>query len=521
MSISPGTLIYAVFACIAFALASSSLVHAVARHSPWTRRHRWAVIATATATPLLFFCAALGGLPAYGPLSLLHATLPIFCLTAIYGNQMSIYRQGVPAQLLGYVTHLWNAALFVLFSVRAAQVLFQVDLGDEFSSVLTCSALAQRSVGASEAELLPLWLPLPLLIPPLTSASAVALIYGSAAGFVASFWLGLHVLEFPSALEITQAMRRPTNRVELAMDRDIRLGMTMGSIEELPLDHPEGVLAVLGSPPALDGRIARAHELGLERLRLTVTLDTVLDPELFERAVHTRNRVREAELGLTVVIGAPSALAAPLPAAEQRKRAQQAQWIVSERLQPELLVLFSQPLTDPAMNCFGSLDAGRWADWITSCAQVVREGRPTQRCAVELTPVGSNALLLFDTLRRPNVELQEISFALDARRTAMPSLSQMLIELEGWLVSRPTAKTLSILGLPPAPLALGGMESQSSYVRRLIAFANDHREIRAADLGPMWDSWTCWNGYWDSRDVPRPALAELRSLVLQVHASPR
>ena len=79
--------------------------------------------------------------------------------------------------------------------MRAAQLLFQIDLGTEFSSLLTCNALAQCNIGAADAELLPLWLPLPLLLPPLSGTSRSMLVYASVAGFSASFTFGLHALE--------------------------------------------------------------------------------------------------------------------------------------------------------------------------------------------------------------------------------------------------------------------------------------------------------------------------------------
>ena len=520
MTISPGTLLYALFACLALALAGTSFVHALVPHSPFSKRHRRVVAFTALGIPALFLGTMAANVPGLGPLGLLHALLPILCLSAIYANLVSLREERFAAKLLGMVTLLWNGVLVAVYSVRAAQVLFQFDLGDEFSSLLTCSALTQRSVGAAHAEMLPLWMPLPLLLPPLHGRTSISLVYGCTAGFCASFFLGLHALEMPNAVEITRTLRSDAQVTELALDREIRLGMSLGTVSELPRVEDEQTLRLLGNPPNMHGRIARARELGLDRVRLSVRLAEDWQEEFFAKAKAVRELLHEQGIQLVIALLPPDRTSKPRPASAQRKRAQEAQWILTERVQPDMLVLFSQPLSEAARTCYGPLPIERLAAWIRSCARTIREAHPAQRLGIELTPGHPDAFALYGELREDETLLQEMGFALDARSVTLPSLQQMLLELEGWLVMHPAKQELGIVAMPPAPLGLGGMQAQNVYVQRVVAFAEKRSEIANLDLGPMWDGQLGWNGYWDQRDVARPALAELRRLVLQVHASP-
>ncbi|PIE22771.1 MAG: hypothetical protein CSA62_10685 [Planctomycetota bacterium] len=518
---SPGTLLYALFGCIALALAGASFVQALLPGGPWSKHHRRVVMATALAVPLLFGGAALGAMLGLGPTLLLNAVLPIVCLTAIYSNHGGLHDQRFGVHALCTVTSLWNAFLFVLYSVRAAQLLFQIDLGTEFCSLLTCNALAQSNIGSPDAALLPLWLPLPLLLPPLSGTSRSMLIYASVAGFSASFTLGLHALELPTAYELTTTMRQPVEHATLSVSEMRSLGMSLGDIGELRSKSNSEAERWIGNVPSIEGRIARAHELGLDRVRMSVHLDEELDQDFFARAEELRESLVEAKLKLVLALVPPRRSRTPLPPAQQRKRAEDAQWILSERLRPDLLILFSQPLVGPGSECYGRLPVAHWCAWIQSCARTIRQARPSQRCGIELSPGHPQALALYESLLGEEVELQELHFALDARSYHMPSLQQSLLELDGWLLTRKTSKTLGLLALPPAPLGLGGMQAQVSYVRRFVAFANRYQSFKHLDLGPMWDGPNGWNGYWNARDIERPALAELRSSILQVHAAPR
>ncbi len=480
------------------------------------RRHALLVIAIGVLTGPFFLAAAVGSLDGYGPLSLLSPFLPILCAAACYANWRNLPYQSFGTRLLTVCVCIWDLFLFGLYLLRALQTLGHFELGEVGSSLLTSLALAQTSVGGSGAELLPVFLYVPLLLPPFASEGKGTVLPCAVSGFLASFMTGLVLIYYPSAASITTAMREPTESRPLSPARNVRLSATVDAESDGKGFGLATWLAATGSTPEFEGRVTRAKDLGLRRLRVTVSADALKAPERFARIERNCAKIRELGLSMTVVTR-PSPLLTKTDGIGSEafaRHMQEAHWTLAERIKPDLLVLFSQPYGEEIAGTLGRLPVAHWSRLIEDCAAAIHKGHPKLACGIELDASHDFGKELRGALTRKESGIQRILFVMDARLSSSRGLERGLLELEGSLSSGLATKGIAIVGRPPAGLGLGGEAAHVRFVERLIQFADAHKEISDLDLGPLFDSSRGLNGYFDSRDRAKPAMKRLLQLVL-------
>ena len=511
MQISIHSLFFTAYTLLAIFMAWYGVVLGISNRKQLGRRQLYCQIFAGIAVLPFFLATALGSLPGSGPLTWAGPMLPLLCLMLAYTSIKGLRGQSLGVTLLCLPIVSWNLLLAAVYSLRSAQTLLLTDLGHISSSALTALALMQRNIGHADAELLPIFLFLPLSLPPFLYSGRHPLFIAAIGGFLASLMISLLASTLPHAWSLNNNLRKLPEQEAVAPRPDLRLSMRLtGDGIERPSMLPS-YLDILGNTANLELRLQRASELGLAEVELPVRADLVKDEMKFKLLNDLAKEIKARGMGLIVSIQTPSRWShgRQLDFPEYREIMQEAQWILGERLQPDLLVLFTEPFAKLKKATFGTLKVEDWLAIIEESLAILNEGQPGLKTAIDLYPPDDESKELYERLSSASSKLTELRMIIRSNRVGKTQTRRSLHTLAGWLANNPPGKPICLVAEPPAPLGFGGPQAQAAYVERMLAFASRQERITGINLGSMIDSCACLNGYWDSRDQSRPCLATL------------
>lgn len=509
------SLFYWAYTILAFSMAQYAMALGLSNRAHLAPRHFGLIAATSLLMLPAFLAATLGCLPGWGPLLALHPLLPILCLTTIWADIKSLRRASAGIWLLIVPITVWNVLLFALSGMRLLVVLGNVDLGHNAHSLLTAFAFLQRNLGSRDAELLPVFLYLPLLVPPFVTSSGLRLTFNGVAGFLAASLTTLFLALLPGAFSWNLTLRKSSSNVAVETRGDLDLSM------RLPLDGRgigsalPAAFDVLGNVRDLDARLVHARELGLSALELPVSADLVQDAGGLAKVKDQARAVREA--GFEVIVSVQRARKWRArhrihPKAYQ-KAMMDAQWILAEHIKPRVLVLYSRPFGAPMRALIGDVDVAEWRRMVEESLTVLRRAHPDLRTAIDLELPSDESQQLYQALNSSSNSLDGFRFVVATDRVHSTPAVRSLLKLSGWLASVPPQKRIGLVVETPAPLGFGGAVAQELQLRRVFAYATRHGMVQEAGLGRMVDDGQGLNGYWDVRGRPRAALTALLEML--------
>jgi len=503
---------FLVYSTIAVGLIMLSAISALTSRDRLGRPHLIATTITCVLAVPVTGAAALGAAPGFAPLQMASVALPVVCALAIWCNRQSVRGLGVGFEVMQVPILLWNALLFVAYAIRATHLLLHYEFGDAGAGILAALSVVQQNIGDVDSELTPLYLYLPLLLPPVAGSRGFSLASKMVAGFVASFLVAVFIMALPQGFAMSLTQRKPPRPYELAPRGDIRVSM---QLPDFGLQEPPAIpdLGWISNTASLAEQVGRARELGLDRVELVVDAGVTDDDKRMKRLGQVVDYIRENKLGVVLITAEPARLRRRFAVEPEKfiKAMEIAHWLFAERFHPDLLVLYRRPL-DPKLEArLGHPPVAKWVEMIQGSIKALRIGKPDQKLAVDLSITSENARELYVALGKS--ELREIRLLVAGNRMGRQTLVRNLMTVGSWMTVHPTTKQIGIVAAPPSPLGFCGFDAQQFYVERLIAFANQQPLIASVCLGPVTDQAGSWNGYWDASDRPRPVLGRVRELL--------
>ncbi|MEZ5990167.1 MAG: hypothetical protein R3F30_13820 [Planctomycetota bacterium] len=515
MELSIQSLIFWTYTILAFSTAQYAMALGLSNRAHLAHRHFGLIAATSILMLPAFLAATLGSITGWGPLLALHPLLPILCLTATWANLKSLRRASAGIWLLIVPITVWNVLLAVLYGMRLLVVLGNVDLGHNAQSLLTAFAFLQRNLGSRDAELLPVFLYLPLVVPPFIEASGLRLTINGIAGFLSASLATLFLALLPGAFSWNLTLRKPGSNLEVETRGDLALSMRL-PLDGKGLESPmPKAFDLLGNVRGLSARLVRAEELGLTALELPVSADLVNDAKGLAELKEQARLVREAGLELIVSVQRSSKWRARHrihPKAFQ-KAMMDAQWILAEHLKPDALVLYSRPFGPRMRALIGDVEVAEWKRMIEESLTVLRRAHPDLRTIVDLELPTDEAQALYEALNSDGNSLDGFRFVIASDLVHATPAVRSLLKLGGWLASVPPQKQVGVVVETPAPLGFAGAVAQELQLRRVFAYATRHGMVQTVGFGRMFDDRQGLNGYWDARARPRLALLALREML--------
>lgn len=503
------------YTILAFSMAQYAATLALTNRQHLGSRQFWTVAITALLLLPAFAAVALGSLPGWGPLLAFSPVLPALCIAAIWSNIRTLKSSSAGLMLLLVPISIWNLLLAVLYILRVGVVLGGLDLGHSMSSLLTGFSMVQRNIGNQDAELVPLYLYMPLMVPPFVSASGLRLTINGISGLLAASFCTLFLAVLPRSFALNLMLRKESSNQEVSLREDLTLSMQL-SLDGKGLKRklPKG-LDVLGNSSDLSLRIEKAKELGLAALELPVSADTIGSPKDISRLKLAAKEIREAGLSLIVSVREARAWEGVhrLHPKVYQKAMMDAHWILSEHLTPDLLILYHRPFSERSRDLLGDTDVARWKEMIEESLTVLRKAHPDLQVGMDLELPFDESLELYQALNSSSSSLDRIRFVVASDRTQSTAVVRSLLSLGGWLASHPPQKNLSLVTESPSPLGLGGPVAQDAFLRRVFSYGTRHALFTSLSLGKMFDSSEGLNGFYDSRSRPRRSLHSLESML--------
>lgn len=509
------------YTILAFSMAQYAATLALTNRQHLGGRQFLVIALTALLLLPAFGATALGSLPGWGPLLALSPLLPMLCLAAIWSNIKTLKQASAGLMLLLVPISIWNLLLVVLYTLRIVATLGGMDLGHSMSSLLTGFALVQSNVGSQDADLVPLYLYMPLLVPPFVSASGLRLTINGVSGLLAAGFCTLFLAVLPRSFALNLMLRKESSNQEVSLREDLALSMRL-SLDGKGIHRrlPEG-LDALGNSSGLALRIQRAKDLGLSALELPVSADMIGDKKGIERLKQAAKEIRESGLSLIVSVREARAWRGVrrLHPKVYKKAMMDAHWILSEHLAPDLLVLYVRPFSARSRELLGDIDVARWKSMIKESLTVLRKAHPDLQVGVDLELPSKEAQALYQSLNSSSSSIDQIRFVIASDRARSTAVVRSLLSLGGWLASHPPQKSLALVLETPSPLSLGGALAQEASLRRVFSYGTRHALFSSLSFGKMFDSTEGLNGYYNSRARPRPAQRALVEMLQQMRGA--
>lgn len=465
--------LFAAWTGIALALTALSLVMAhLGRQSLPAR-----LPALITLYALLLVPAALAvalaplGAPAWsGPAGLLF---PVLCLCAAWLQAHALFGAPLPARLLALPVHAANILLGVVWGIRLTESLSGLDLGLPAGVLSAGYAITQTGIGHTDAFFLPVFVHLPILLPPWRTWSSPApwLVLLLAAAPCAVF-LFLWGRAMPLAWEIARTYRdnrpsaaRPTTRPVPPLG--LRYGPSSWgpSWPAVRERHRDALLELEPSSVLFmaEGGLL-ADDFSLRRLEEEADWARGRNLEVTVAALPARTWLSENP--------ALAGLAEKMRALHRR---------LAERVRPTTLVLWWEPILLGAERLPVKPHPRQWAEAIAESARALRLPFPRLRLAVCLASPRPEALELLDLLAAPDFPLDEIGFSATPYLAPLEgprSLASLLEHIQAAMDRAGSARALSILRAGCAPAPVGGEQGQAGALAFLLSWASARPKLR-------------------------------------------
>lgn len=495
--------IYVLLGAYTLLLICWALASAAARISEHARVHRIGTAAAALLLPPAVAAAAFG--PALGEPGAQAAllALPPLVLLCTWANVMTLRDQGFAARFFHAPILAWNLLLASSYAVRAAQDLFGFDLGTYGTAITGAFVEVQTLVGSPRAAANPHWHYLPFALPLWLAYRARHWLVLVATSAVACGLLALLLAAMPGTFHRAQMFRAPIGEVAAAPAQTLpRLGL---------LEHVPGPRQTWLPPPVL---LRHLGALGADQVVVALRPEFLGDDEAVQALTAHFAALRQARMEIVVTI-LPPGRTLSLPAKDLDELAREmakAQWLAAERLQPDLLVLFSGPYGNLADAALGTSTLEQWQKVITRCAKEARQANAKIRTAVALEGRAPHTRELFRWLRADESPVDVVAFAIEAGTQPLDEIRNDLGVLEDWSRKIPGTRPLLVLTAGTSPQSAGGELGQWHFLRAVLEFAARARGVEAVVLGALADG-TATDGLMTARGRERLAVRELRRLL--------
>lgn len=467
-----------------------------------------------------FAAASVAHFPGYGIFEAAWILLPALSLACALANARLLRDLGFGGRILVSTTVIWNTLLTVVFTLRALSEIFFIELGIVSALPLSAMSLAQGVVGSEAAAGLPVWIWLPVLLPP-KSEGGFALAARATGGLVACLIVGVVTLAVPPALELIGAAPEPESTTSPRGDIALSVRMRDSRWTERPR-LPDALREFTRAEFEQDLELAK--QLGVGEIELAIGADLIDDDACLARMEEAVRAVRTASLRVAIRVALPPPGSVPMHPRRFGELMQNAHWIVAERLRPDTLILFDRPYDEQTRWVAGNLDPKLWIEIIDAAARQITAGNPRQRCAVVLSPSNHRTRELWIELAKGKL-VPDVRFWIEGNRVDGERASRACITLAGWLAEHPATVSVGIAASPPTPLTFGGRSAMGRYYERVFALASGQRTVSTLNLGNLRDGPCGLNGIYTNLGRPRPVHDALRELLTRLTtarpASPR
>ena len=505
---SSALLLYLLFHAIAVTMCLWAAASAARRIEEHGRSHRLWTFAAATLLPPVT-AACVFAMPLDQPLlRLAIAVLPLLVLAATWSNVMTLRDQGVLLKILHLPLFAFNTTLIGLYTVRALQDLGGVDLGDWGTALTGGHTLLQTWIGQPHAEVQPVWLHLPLILPlwlRFTWLHRLALMLCSTVSFA---MIAVLLTMMPLAYHRAEGYRKETTS-PTSMREGQRVGVELAWAERLM--------------PREERLELRSFYAGLGVSALTVEIG----PELFEDdglLTQTREEIAFAQQrGLyVVVVCLPPLHFGWVPAAdiqELNRELAKVHWLTAEKLAPDLLVMYAGPFGRLASACARIGTIEQWVDLIDRATEEVHQANADVEVAVVLDNRGPHAEELFLRLVDETSTIDLVGISLFPDKLTRRELELAISTLDRWFRLDGGDKPIWIMETGACPQSTGGEVGQWNFLAHVLSWTAGHPRLSGVCIDSLIDSNTS-RGLLAGNGRPRLAYRRLRDILFREEATP-
>lgn len=423
--------------------------------------HRAWTLLAALLLPPVALATALAGTPRFAQLMPVGAVLPVLVIAGTWSNVTTLRWQSWWVKVLHFPVMVFNATLAGLYALRCVQDLSGIDLGDWGTAITAGHAALQVRIGHASATDNPIWLHLPLLLPICLRYRwyhRIVLLLGSALSVVL---LSLLVAAMPAAFHRSQSFRAQPNEQALVLPPSLGVGAKVPWADRLLDDD--------------DRQRWRDHvlDLGVDHVAIEVTAASFDDPLLGMQLQQEIAFARSHGLRI-VVLTAPERSFALVPARDLRELSlsmSRVHWLAAEKLQPDLLVLYSGPFGRLAKMTAQIGTIAQWTETIRRSAAEARQGNPDVKLAVAIEGRAPHDEELFRKLRADDSPVDVVGLNVFPGAQRLGELQDGLRLLGRWIERSPGNKEIAIIETGACPQTTGGELGQWQFLTTVIRFA--------------------------------------------------
>ena len=510
MASSTETLLYVGYSLVAAALAVGAGLAAVRTKRSERNAASLLVALVSIATLVAFGLAHIANEPGNGVFELAWVALPALALAAAMTNLAHMSGVGTGARILACPTLCWNLALAWIYGARLCAEVFFVDGGPLASIPLVAASLAQNVVGKSGAEAAPVWVWIPLLLPTRVGVAA-PLLTRTVAALTASLLLGVIGLAVGPAVGILRQHAGTSSGSTGAQRGDIETSIRIGD-ERWLAPRLASMIGGDDSEESIARDLERAIAVGVSEVEFGIRADLVDDAERLGRI-----EVADARAGrhgrVWRVRGAGLAdMAIAMHPKTYVERMRHAHWILAERLQPDLLVLFDRPYSNATRAAVGNLEPKKWREIMVEAAQHLREGKPRQKTAVVLGVPNPRGREIWRALADGR-DIHELRFRIEGNDFSGDQAARACLALQGWLAEQPPQVAVTIDANPPTPISFGGPEAVDNYFTRVLELTTTSKAVAKLCIGRIRDEQLGMNGLYTNMGRRRSLVERLPAML--------
>ncbi|MCC6671288.1 MAG: hypothetical protein IT458_09515 [Planctomycetes bacterium] len=498
---STSWILYLLLNGIAAALCLWAVVTAAARIEEHGGSHRaWTLVAGLLLPPALVV-SVLRGLGEVSWLAPATALLPILALAATWSNVVTLAHQSLALRLLALPVLLYDAGLAGVYTVRVLQDLAGLDLSTFGAAVTAGHALVQTRVGCLDAEVNPVYLHLPFLLPlwlAYRPGHTFALLLAS---LLAAGMTWLMAIAMPAAYVRAHSYREPTTATTTPW--------TLSGATEV------GVFLPIADRLLDDGTRkawrARLVTLGVRRVSVEAGPELFEDEPLLAQVREEFDYCRQLGARISVVI-APGRALARRPARtldELSSEFAKTQWLAAERLAPDLLVLFRSPFRGLGPLVMRPPTLDEWMKVIERCAKDARQANAKVKLAVALEPRLLDSAELFRRLKADDSPVDVVGLDLNAGPGTLREAENGIEMVQRWSRRTPGSRPVEIVAAGAGPHVCGGELGQWTYLANVLEMAVSTTSITGVTIDDLVDGRRS-QGLLTREGRPRMAYEELR-----------